>query len=234
MLKSGNEHSPSDNEKENDEVHEDSQLNNKERDNDVEIEPTVDLDNPQPKNKRYDKRDFVARKHGKEIEPWVQKPTPFPPKSTKKKDDEEFERFVEMLRPVFLRTRLTDILKMPPYAKYMKDIITNKRKIPKVEISTMLANYTFKDGVPKKLGYLGIPTIPCSIKRNYVKTALCDLGASVTVMHFSLYKRLDLNKLTPTIISLQMANKSTATPIGICEDVLVVVANVTILTDYYT
>ena len=75
-----------------------------------------------------------------------------------------------MLRPVFLRTRLTDILKMPPYAKYMKDIITNKRKIPEAEISTMLANYTFKDGVPKKLGD------PCSIKKNYVKTALCDLG----------------------------------------------------------
>ena len=96
---------------------------------------------------------------------------PFPPKSTKKKDDEEFERFAEMLRPGFLRTRLTDILKMAPYANYMKDIITNKRKIPKAEISTMLANYTLKDGVPKKLGDPGIPTIPCSIKRNYVKTA---------------------------------------------------------------
>ena len=33
----------------------------------------------------------------------------------------------------------------------MKDIITNKRKIPEAEISTMLANYTFKDGVPKNL-----------------------------------------------------------------------------------
>ena len=70
----------------------------------------------------------------------------------------------------------------------MQDIITNKRKIPEAEISTMLANYTFKDGVPKKLGDPGIPTIPCSIKRNYVKTALCDLGASVSVMPLSLYK----------------------------------------------
>ena len=51
-------------------------------------------------------------------------------------------------------------------------------------------------------------------------------------MSFSLYKRLELNKLTPTEISLQMANKSTALPIGICEDVPVVVANVTILTDF--
>ena len=114
---------------------------------------------------------------------------PFPCKSTKKNDDDEFERFAEMLRPVFLRTSLTDILKMPPYAKYMKDIITNKRKIPEAEISTMVANYTFKDGIPKKLGDPGIPTIPCSIKKNYVKTALCDLGAGVTVMPFSLYKK---------------------------------------------
>ena len=44
-------------------------------------------------------------------------------------------------------------------------------------------------------------------------------------MPLSLYRRVDLNKLTPTEISLQMA-------VGICEDVLVVVANVTILTDF--
>ena len=91
----------------------------------------------------------MARKHDKESEPWVQKPMPFPPKPSKKKDDEEFERFAEMIRPVFLRTRLIDILKMTPYAKYMKDSITNKRKIPEAEISTMLANYSFEDGVPK-------------------------------------------------------------------------------------
>ena len=51
-------------------------------------------------------------------------------------------------------------------------------------------------------------------------------------MPFYLYKRLDLNKLTPNEIPLQMAGKSTAIPIGICEDVPVVVANVTILTDF--
>ena len=133
-----------------------------------------------------------------------------------------------MPRPVVLCTRLTDILKMRPYAKYMKDIITNNRKISEAKISTMLDNYTFKDGVPRKLGDPGIPTIPCSIKRNYVKTTLCDLGAGVSVMPFYLYKRLDLNKLIPTEISLQMADKSTAIPIVICEDVPVVVANFTI------
>ena len=66
----------------------------------------------------------------------------------------------------------------------------------------MLANYTFKSVIPKKLGDLGVPTIPCSIKRYYLKTSLCDLGAGVSVMPLYLYHRLDLNKLTPTEISL--------------------------------
>ena len=71
---------------------------------------------------------------------------PFPPKPSKKKDDEDFECFAEMLRYVFLCMPSTDILKMSPYAKYMKDIVTYKRKTPKAKISTMLANYTFNDG----------------------------------------------------------------------------------------
>ena len=91
-TQSGNEHLPSDN----DNVHVDAQP-----DNDVEIEPAVDLDNPHPKNKRFDKRDFVARKHRNEREPWVQKPMPFPTKPSKNKDDEDFQRFVEMLRLAF-------------------------------------------------------------------------------------------------------------------------------------
>ena len=65
-TQSGNEHEPSDNV--NDNVHDDAQPSN---DNDIEIEPAVDLDNPQSKNQCYDKRDFVARKHDKEREPWV-------------------------------------------------------------------------------------------------------------------------------------------------------------------
>src|SRR3989337_65769 len=83
-TQSGDEHEPNNND--NDDVHVDAQPSD---DNDVEIEPAVDLDNPQPKNKRYDKRDFIARKHGKEREPWVQKPMPFPPKPSRQKDDED-------------------------------------------------------------------------------------------------------------------------------------------------
>ena len=45
-------------------VNDDAQPSN---DNDIEIEPAVDLDNPQSKNQRYDKRDFIARNTTKKI-----------------------------------------------------------------------------------------------------------------------------------------------------------------------
>ncbi|KAK1606468.1 hypothetical protein QYE76_030141 [Lolium multiflorum] len=93
---------------------------------------------------------------------------------------------------------IEDLCKIiPPSStiEYMKDIVSNKRKIPNEEISTMLANYSFNGKVPKKLG--------------------------------------DPDKLIPTDISLQMADKSTAIPVGVCENVPVqVTQHCLILTDF--
>ncbi|KAK1649869.1 hypothetical protein QYE76_067674, partial [Lolium multiflorum] len=147
------------------------------------------------KNKKYTKEDFIAEKHGNEREPWVQKQMPFPAKKLKSKEEEHYNKFCDWMKPLFLQIPLTDAIKLPPYSKYMKDIVSNKRKIPNEEISTMLANYSFNGKVPKKLG--------------------------------------DPDKLIPTDISLQMADKSTAIPVGICEDVPVqVTTNCLILTDF--
>ncbi|KAK1651946.1 hypothetical protein QYE76_069751 [Lolium multiflorum] len=147
------------------------------------------------KNKKYTKEDFITKKHGNEREPWVQKPMPFPAKKLKSKEEEHYNKFCDWMKPLFLQIPLTDAIKLPPYSKYMKDIVSNKRKIPNEEISTMLANYSFNGKVPKKLG--------------------------------------DPDKLIPTDISLQMADKSTAVPVGVCEDVPVqVTQNCLILTDF--
>ncbi|KAI5005732.1 hypothetical protein ZWY2020_032975 [Hordeum vulgare] len=86
-TQSGDEHEPGDNM--DSDVHNNAQPSH---DEDVEIEPTANPDNPQPK--KYYKNDFYLRKHGKEREPWVQRPMPFPPNTSKKKDDEDFERLL--------------------------------------------------------------------------------------------------------------------------------------------
>src|SRR3954462_6109550 len=124
----------------------------------------------------------------------------FPGKKHKSKEEEHYNKFCEWMKSLFLQIPLTDAIKLHPYSKYMKDIVTNKRKVPNEVISTMLSNYSFSGKIPEKLGDPGIRTIPCSIKNNYVRTALCDPGAGVNVMPFSLYKRLCLDKIIPTDI----------------------------------
>ena len=68
---------------------------------------------------------------------------------------------------------------------------------------------------------LGSFTIPCSIGKYEFKKALCDSGDSINLMPLSVVQRLSLGELTPTTITLQMADRSMAQPGGVLEDVLV-------------
>ena len=51
-------------------------------------------------------------------------------------------------------------------------------------------------------------TILCTIGKCEFKKALCDSGASINLMPLSVVQRLSLGELTPTVITLQMADRS--------------------------
>ena len=76
--------------------------------------------------------------------------------------------------------------------------------------------------LPAKMKDPGSFTIPCSKGKYEFKKAICDSGASINLMPLSVVQRLNLGELTPTAITLQMADRSMAQPKGILEDVLVV------------
>ena len=63
-------------------------------------------------------------------------------------------------------------------------------------------------------------------------TALADLGASVNVMSFALFEKLDLGEPTPTRVPAQLADRSVVHPRGIIENVLVRVGDLTFLVDF--
>ena len=64
-------------------------------------------------------------------------------------------------------------------------------------------------------------TIPYEIGHADVGKALCNSGASINLMPLSIAKRLSLGELTPTTMTLQMADRTVAHPEGILEDVLI-------------
>ena len=51
--------------------------------------------------------------------------------------------------------------------------------------------------------------------------ALCDLGASINLMPYTVYQQLGLTDMKPTKTTLQMADRSIREPKGVVEDVLV-------------
>jgi predicted aspartyl protease len=74
---------------------------------------------------------------------------------------------------------------------------------------------------PVKKKDLGCPTIDFSIGSQNFEDALCDLGASVSVMPKKVFDKLNYSTLTSTSMCLQLADQSVRYPAGIAENISV-------------
>jgi hypothetical protein len=87
--------------------------------------------------------------------------------------------------------------------------------------------------MPLKQKDPGAFTIPCVIGNASFKKALCDLGASISVMPKHVYDSLSLEPLNKTSIVIQLADRSFVYPFGVIEDVLVKIDSLVIPCDFY-
>ncbi|RDX97540.1 hypothetical protein CR513_19679, partial [Mucuna pruriens] len=76
-------------------------------------------------------------------------------------------------------------------------------------------------------------SVPCTIGDYTFADAMLDLGASINVMSSSTYKSLNFGDLKAMGIIIQLANRSIAHPLGILEDVLVRINELSFPTDFY-
>jgi len=103
---------------------------------------------------------------------------------------------------------------MPLYAKLLKEIPSKKRKVDEhetvglgEECSALVLNQ-----FPAKFKDLGNFSIPYMIESVSIDSALCDLGSSVSLTPYSIFKRLGLRELSPISIFLQLADHSIKYP----------------------
>jgi len=68
---------------------------------------------------------------------------------------------------------------------------------------------------------LGAFTIPCTIGVTQIEKAMCDLGASINVMPYSIFISLGFDNLSETGVIIQLADRSNVYPEGVVENVLV-------------
>ncbi|XP_038891629.1 uncharacterized protein LOC120081020 [Benincasa hispida] len=151
-------------------------------------------------------------------------PPPFLSNLRIKDDSKQFKRFLDVLQQLHINIPLVEALEqMPSYVKFLKDILTNKRKIEENEMAALTYECTalFQNNIPTKMKDPRSFTLPCSIGGKEVRNALCDLEASINLMSLSIVKKLNIGNARPTTVTLQLADRPITLPEGKIEDVLV-------------
>ena len=135
------------------------------------------------------------KKKGSETLPPYRPPVPFPQRLAESRLNEQFGKFIQVLKQLHITIPFTEALtQMPTYAKFIKDILSNKRSLEGSETVklTEQCSAILRNDLPPKLEDPGKFSIPCTIGKANIKQALCDLGASVSLMPRSIYERLGI------------------------------------------
>src|SRR4051812_23927307 len=149
---------------------------------------------------------------------------PFPSRLKDQTEDKQYSKFLNMFRSLHINIPFADMLEhMPKYAKFLKELVSKKKKLGEHEtvMLTEESSALLKNKLPPKLRDPGNFSIPCTIGNIKFTNALCDLGASVNILPYSLFKKLNIGEVKPTQMTLQLADRSVIHPRGIVEDVLV-------------
>jgi hypothetical protein len=157
--------------------------------------------------------------------------------SRSKKKNKEKEILKVFKKVEFNIPMLDAIKKISKYAKFLKELCTTKRafKLKGHEMVSMgeVVSAIVQKNMPSKQKDPGVFTIPCVIGNAGFKRALCDLGASISVMPKHVYDSLSFEPLNKTSIVIQLADHSFVYPLGVIEDVLVKIDSLVIPCDFY-
>ncbi|GKA52763.1 reverse transcriptase domain-containing protein [Tanacetum coccineum] len=155
---------------------------------------------------------------------------PFPSRRNderrREKANDQIEKFYKIFRDLSFEISFTDALMlMPKFASTLKALIGNKEKLSEMARTPLNENCSavILNKLPKKLGDPGRFLIPCEFSGINTCNALADLGTSINLMPYFVWKNLSLLEQTPTCMMLELADRSISEPIGIAEDVYVMV-----------
>ncbi|GJR14113.1 reverse transcriptase domain-containing protein [Tanacetum coccineum] len=163
---------------------------------------------------------------------------PYPERMKVRENDKpsaQHSRFLKMFKQLRLEIGLKDALvKMPKFNKWLSSLLRNKEKLEDIAITTVNVECSaiIMNKVLEKLEDPGKFLIPCALQELNRTSALADSRASINLLPHSIYKQLGLEALTPTRMTLELANRSITHPMGIAEDVVVRVDGFTFLADF--
>ncbi|GKA57464.1 reverse transcriptase domain-containing protein [Tanacetum coccineum] len=164
---------------------------------------------------------------------------PYPSRRDDQKSCDKASNQMEKIFQIFQDLRFDisfadALLLMPRFAPTIKSLLMNKEKLlelAKIPLNENCSAMLLKK-LPEKLGDPGKFLIPCNFPGMDVCHALADLGASINLMPLSIWKKLSLPELTPTRMTLELADRSITRPKGLTEVIFVKVGNFHFPTDF--
>ncbi|XP_024015954.1 uncharacterized protein LOC112089204 [Eutrema salsugineum] len=123
--------------------------------------------------------------------------------------------------------------KIPFPGRFKKQLLDKARELQGIVVLTHECSAIIqRRKIPRKLSDPGSFTLPCTIGPIEFASCLCDLGASVSLMPFSIAKKLVFTVYKPARISLVIADRSVKFPIGLLEDLPVNIGDFEVPTDF--
>nr|GEU45619.1 reverse transcriptase domain-containing protein [Tanacetum cinerariifolium] len=151
------------------------------------------------------------------------------------KTNDENEKFFKIFQDLDFNISFADaLILMPKLGPTIKSLLTNKEKLFEFA-RTPLNEHCSAVLLKKLLEKLGDPgkfLIPCNFSGMNECLALADLGASINLMPLSVWKKLSLPELSPTCMTLELADRLISRPVGVAEDVFVKVGTFHFPTDF--
>jgi len=152
----------------------------------------------------------------------------FPNRLRNNNKNMHMEKILEIFNQVKLNVPLLDaIQQVPAYAKFLKDMCTEKRKmnVPKKVFLATNISELLSHPISVKYKNPECPTISFTIWQIEIGRALLDLGASINLLSLSVYRQLGLGELRPTRITIQLVDRSVKVLKGKITNVLIRVGN---------
>nr|GFA57203.1 hypothetical protein [Tanacetum cinerariifolium] len=115
------------------------------------------------------------------------------------------------------------LILMPKFGPSIKSLLTNKDKLCELARTPLNEHYlaVLLKKLPEKLCDPEKFLILCDFPGMAECLALADLGVSINLMPLSVWNKLSLPDLSPTCMTLKLADRLISRPVGVAEDVYV-------------
>ncbi|XP_047267510.1 uncharacterized protein LOC124897931 [Capsicum annuum] len=193
-----------------------------------------DKEENEKESMKVDDEVVKGEKPQKDMMPTIHVPPPFPQRLHRKEEGDKLKKFMDKLSNLLINNPLLKVIQgILGYANLMKNLMSKKKII---EAYTIEVTHGYSSimccRIMEKKEDPGAFTILSIIGTHMFVKTLCDLGVSINLMTFFIYKNLGLD--TPPLISMRlfMEDRSIKRPIGILFDISFKVNKFILSTDF--